>query len=106
MENTTSTIPRRVRLAILLALIFNGFFILTARYRLSYDAFSHLFLADHYPRDWFSLRDARWFGGFEVISYPPLVYQLIALLILVIAIDAAYVAIQWSVVHIYPLACY
>jgi len=106
MENTASTIPRRVLLAILLAFIFNGFFILTARYRLSYDAFTHMFFADHYARDWFSLWDTRWFGGFEVISYPPLVHQLIALLSRVIGIDAAYAAIQWIVVTTYPLAVY
>jgi hypothetical protein len=47
-------------------------------YRFSYDAYTHIFLADHYRRDWFSLWDGRWFGGFNVASYPPLTHQLIA----------------------------
>jgi hypothetical protein len=31
-------------------------------YRFSYDAYTHIFLADHYRRDWFSLWDGRRFG--------------------------------------------
>ena len=71
-------IPRRVLLAVLFAFLLHGFFILTARYRLSYDAFTHMFFADHYARDWFSLWETRWYTGFNVVSYPPLVHQLIA----------------------------
>ncbi len=106
MDNITAMIPRRVRFAVLLSFIFHGFFILTARYRLSYDAYTHMFFADHYAKNWFSLWDARWFGGFDVISYPPLVHQLIGLLSHMIGIDAAYAAIQWSVATTYPLAIY
>ena len=49
-------------------------------YRYSYDAYTHIFFADHYRRSWFSLWDTRWYGGFPVTSYPPLAHQLTALL--------------------------
>ncbi len=45
----------------------------------SFDAYTHIFLADHYRRWPFDLFEARWFGGFSVASYPPLTHQLIAL---------------------------
>lgn len=99
-------ISRRVSYAVLIAFLFHGLFILTARYRLSYDAYNHMFFADHYAKDWFSLWDSRWFGGFEVISYPPLVHQLIALLSYLIGVDAAYGLVQWAVMSMYPLAIY
>ena len=30
----------------------------------SFDAYTHLFFADHYRRWWFDLFEPRWFGGF------------------------------------------
>jgi hypothetical protein len=99
-------IPRRVRLAVLLAGICHGFFIVTARYRFSYDAFTHMFFGDHYAKSWWALWDARWFGGFEVVSYPPLVHQLIGLLSHVLGVDGAYALIQLLVSCAYPLAVY
>ncbi len=29
----------------------------------SYDAYAHIFFADHYRRWWFNLFEPRWFGG-------------------------------------------
>ena len=46
----------------------------------SYDANVHLFFADHYARDWFENWDYRWYTGFTVTSYPPLVHHVIAYL--------------------------
>ncbi len=46
----------------------------------SFDAYTHIFFADHYRRAWFELVEPKWFGGFSVTSYPPLVHQLIALI--------------------------
>ena len=65
-----------VRLAVLCSFLFHGALILSARYRLSYDAYNHLFFGDHYRMDWWLLWDARWYTGFYVNSYPPLVHQL------------------------------
>ena len=99
-------LPRRVRFAILIAFICHGLFILTARYRLSYDAYTHMLFADHYANDWFSLWDTRWYTGFEVISYPPLIHQLIAIFIPIIGFDAAFALILWLVTTLYPLGVY
>lgn len=46
----------------------------------TYDALIHLFFADHYANSWFEPWDFRWYTGFTVQAYPPLVHQLIAVL--------------------------
>ncbi len=97
---------RRVRLAVILASILHGVFVLTARYRFSYDAYTHMLFADHYRQNWWSLWDPRWYGGFTVISYPPLVHQLIGLIGTVIGVDAGYAAVSWLVLASFPLAVY
>ena len=51
--------PRPLRLAILIAFLFHGMFILSARYRLSYDAYTHMLFANHYAENWFSLWETR-----------------------------------------------
>ena len=99
-------IPRRVWLAVLVAFLGHGIFVLTAHYRLSYDAFTHMLFADHYARDWFSLWDTRWYTGFTVVSYPPLVHQLIALFIPLLGFDKAFALILWTGATLYPLGIY
>ena len=66
-------------LALVFGLIFHGasiFFTLES----TYDALIHLFFADHYAKDWFEPWDYRWYTGFTVQGYPPLVHQCIAVL--------------------------
>ncbi|RDY58434.1 hypothetical protein [Flagellimonas nanhaiensis] len=66
-------------LALVFGLIFHGasiFFTLES----TYDALIHLFFADHYAKDWFEPWDYRWYTGFTVQGYPPLVHQCIAIL--------------------------
>jgi len=98
--------PRRVKLASLLAFVLHGVLILTTRYRLSYDAYNHMFFADHYQQGWWSLWEPRWYTGFEVVSYPPLVHQLMALLGHVIGVDAAFGLLLWATLTAYPLGIY
>lgn len=98
--------PRRVRLAILIAFIGHGLFILSARYRLSYDAYTHMLFANHYAEDWFSLWETRWYTGFTVVSYPPLTHQLIALFIPVLGFEKAFALILWAVTSLYPFGVY
>lgn len=65
--------------AIFIALAFHGssiFFTLES----TYDALIHLFFADHYANSWFDPWDYRWYTGFTVQGYPPLVHQTIAIL--------------------------
>jgi hypothetical protein len=71
--------PARARL-VFASLFFNALFLMLQAQRYSYDAYSHIFLADHYRQRWWSLWEPRWYLGFSVASYPPLVHQLIALL--------------------------
>jgi O-antigen ligase len=98
--------PRLVRLAAFSSFLLHGVFILSARYRMSYDAYVHMFFADHYRNDWWSLWDERWYTGFTVTSYPPLVHQLIAALSHVIGLDAAFGLVLWVTVTLLPLAVY
>lgn len=66
-------------LALFIGLAFHGsgiFFTLES----TYDALIHLFFADHYAQSWFEPWNFRWYTGFTVQAYPPLVHQSIALL--------------------------
>ena len=66
-------------LALFIGVAFHGSSIFfTLEY--TYDALIHLFFADHYTNSWFEPWDYRWYTGFTVQSYPPLVHQSIALL--------------------------
>lgn len=98
--------PRRVRLAVLSSFLFHGVLILAARYRLSYDAYNHMFFGDHYRMDWWSLWDTRWYTGFSINSYPPLVHQLIGALSHIVGLDAAFAFVLWVTVTLLPLAVY
>jgi O-antigen ligase len=99
-------ITRNARLAVLFSSIIHGVLILTARYRLSYDAYNHMFFGDHYRMDWWSLWDARWYTGFQVNSYPPLIHQLIGGLSHMIGLDSAFAMILWLALTLLPLAVY
>lgn len=64
--------------ALLLGVVFHGssiFFTLET----TYDALIHLFFADHYTNSWFEPWNTKWYTGFTVMGYPPLVHQSIAL---------------------------
>ena len=98
--------PRRVRIAFLIAFVCHGLFILTERYRLSYDAYTHMLFANHYAENWFSLWETRWYTGFTVVSYPPLTHQLIALFIPFLGFEKAYALILWIVTSLYPIGIY
>ena len=49
----------------------------------TYDALIHLFFAEHYSNSWFEPWNYKWYTGFTVQSYPPLVHQSIAALSLI-----------------------
>ncbi len=66
-------------IAILVGISFHGtllFFTLEK----TYDALIHLFFAEHYTNAWFEPWNYKWYTGFTVMSYPPLVHQVMALL--------------------------
>ncbi|MFN8357544.1 MAG: hypothetical protein U0Y10_24005 [Spirosomataceae bacterium] len=69
---------RLLFVALLIAVVFHGT-ALVYNVDKTYDAFVHIFFADHYLRSWFEPWEYRWYTGFTVTSYPPLSHQLIAL---------------------------
>lgn len=67
-------------LALLITLIFHGALLLSGTYKGTYDAYVHIFFADHYERSWWNPWEPRWYTGFTMVSYPPLTHQLTALI--------------------------
>ena len=49
----------------------------------TYDALIHLFFGEHYANHWFEPWNYKWYTGFTVMGYPPLVHQSIGLLSLI-----------------------
>ncbi len=72
----------------------------------TYDAFVHIFFADHYARFWFEPWDYRWYTGFLTISYPPLVHQAIALLSKIFPLKIAFVIYANIIVQILIIGVY
>ncbi len=72
-------------------------------HRHAFDAYVHMFFADHYVRDWFSVFEPRWYGGFSVLSYPPLAHQLVALSSLALrSLEAGYVGVMVTAMLLTP----
>ncbi|TGV01504.1 hypothetical protein EM932_15495 [Flavivirga rizhaonensis] len=65
--------------ALLIGIAFHGTAIFFTLER-TYDALIHLFFAEHYSTSWFEPWNYKWYTGFTVMSYPPLVHQAIAAL--------------------------
>lgn len=64
-------------------------------HRHAFDAYVHMFFADHYAKDWFNVFEPRWYGGFSVLSYPPLAHQLVAFASFVLGgLEQGYVAVM------------
>ncbi len=91
--------------AILLGLAFHGtsvFFTIET----TYDALIHLFFADHYASSWLEPWNYKWYTGFTVMSYPPLVHQAIGALSLIAGVKfglftVAFIAILLFVTGVY-----
>ncbi|MDM8531694.1 hypothetical protein QUF63_11020 [Anaerolineales bacterium HSG25] len=62
------------------ALIFHGGLSIFGTYKYTYDAYVHIFFADHWRRSWFDHWEPRWYTGFPMVGYPPLSQQSVALL--------------------------
>ncbi len=98
--------PDRLLLAALfIGLVFHGtIFFFT--YEQTYDSFVHMFFADHYARSWFEPWDNRWYTGFNVTSYPPLVHQLTALLSHLIGLQYAFIAMAIGIFQLLIIGSY
>ncbi|MHA6263525.1 hypothetical protein ACXYMO_10000 [Arenibacterium sp. CAU 1754] len=60
----------------------------------TYDAFIHMFFGDHYHRSWFDPWEPRWYTGFVTVSYPPGTHMMIAGLMHLMPLRAAFVVVQ------------
>lgn len=99
------TPTRRLRrLVLVLAVAAAWPLVAGARYRQSYDAWTHMFFADHYRRDWWALWEPRWYGGFPVVSYPPLAHQLVGLLGFAVGVEAAWAIVLLGTLIALPFA--
>lgn len=80
--------------ALVSAMAFHGTLLAAGTFRRTYDAYVHIFFADHYARGWFATWEPRWYTGFSVTSYPPGTHQLVALGSRVLGLEAAFVLVQ------------
>ncbi len=70
----------------------------------SYDAYNHMFFAKHYRESWFSLIDAQTGGGLDMSTYPPLSFQLVAILSVITGYEWSYrvfVLVFWVLLSYY-----
>ncbi len=72
----------------------------------TYDAFVHMFFADHYARFWFEPWEYRWYTGFLTTSYPPLVHQMVALLSKLFPLKVAFCVYAISIFEILIVGVY
>lgn len=77
-------------LAILGAIALHGS-LMVFSFENTYDAYVHLFFAEHYAENWFASWNPKWYTGFNVTSYPPLVHQCIALLSYVMGLKGGFI---------------
>ena len=81
-------------LALVLAIIYHGGLLVSGSYTKTYDAYLHIFFADHYVRAWFDDWEYRWYTGFSMTSYPPGAHQSIALLSFLLGLQNAFIIVQ------------
>lgn len=101
--------PRRPLLLVALfgALVIHGGIALYGSYANTYDAYIHIFFADHWLQRWFDHWEPRWYTGFTMTSYPPLSHQSLALLSHVTGdLRTAFVLVQTTAMAILTLGMY
>jgi len=70
----------------------------------NWDSQGHIFHASHYLAAWFSPWEEKWYSGFWVFSYPPLVHQLIAVFSYLGGLEVAYRLVQAAFMLLFPVA--
>jgi len=64
----------------------------------TYDAYVHMFFAEHYASNWFETWNYKWYTGFTMTSYPPLVHHIVAVLSKVVGLKLGF--ILWGLIAI------
>lgn len=67
----------------------------------TYDAYVHIFFAEHYASHWFDHWNLKWYTGFTVTSYPPLIHQLIALCSKVIGLKGGFILVSLASIMVF-----
>ena len=101
-ENTPYYI---LALAISVGLVFHGASFLTTLND-TYDIYVHIFFGQHYSTSWFEPWEDRWYTGFNLISYPPLAHQLIALLSFISGLKFSAYVLAFCIIFIFVTGAY
>ncbi|MGB2129387.1 MAG: hypothetical protein ACPHXR_07920 [Flavicella sp.] len=72
----------------------------------TYDALIHTFFAEHYSNSWFEPWNYKWYTGFTVMSYPPLVHQLMALLSFIGGLKFGLYVVSTLSIVLFVVGCY
>ncbi len=99
-------VDQRLVVALVVATSLHGGLLLSGSFRRTYDAYVHMFFADHYARSWFSSWEPRWYTGFTTVSYPPAGHQLLALTSRVVGLGAAFVPVKLGAVLLLVVGVY
>ena len=105
MRNWITRQNPHLLLALAIALAYHGSLVFYT-FKRTYDAYVHIFFADHYARAWFDHWDYRWYTGFTLTSYPPGSQQSIALLSPLVGLQNGFIIVQtlavlWVTIGIY-----
>jgi hypothetical protein len=92
-------------LALIIGLIFNGSLVFYTLEN-TYDALIHSFFGNHYAVSWWEPWEPRWYTGFTVMSYPPLVHQLIGLFSIVFNLKIALFLVVFIEISLFILGVY
>lgn len=105
MENQQRKTYLILALAIAIGLLFHGASFFNTLED-TYDFYVHSFFADHYARSWFEPWEPRWYTGFSLMSYPPLVHQLIALLSFIGGIQFGAFLLAFGIIVLFVTGAY
>ncbi len=112
MRNPVIRLPARLSFInphLLLALVLTfgfHFSLLFYSFKRTYDAYVHIFFADHYARAWFDHWEYRWYTGFTMTSYPPGSQQSIALLASGLGLQNSFIVVQLLALLLVVLGIY
>lgn len=72
----------------------------------TYDAYVHMFFGSHYAETWFETWNYKWYTGFTMTSYPPLVHQIIALLSKLVGLKMGFIIWGMAMVVLFVRGVY
>lgn len=98
-------INRHLLLALAVGLAYHGS-LLFYTFKRTYDAYVHIFFADHYARAWFDHWEYRWYTGFTMTSYPPGSHQTIALISRFIGLQNGFIVVQTAAILLVIIGIY